>query len=139
MNPIKIAIPTAMLGLALALPAFAQAPSPSASDSMNQAGQDVKEAGSDIGSAAKNVGKGTATAVHDTKITAKIKTALHTDDATKGQKIHVSTSAGVVTLKGKVASADVAARAEQIAQGTEGVKSVDNELAVASSASSNMQ
>jgi hyperosmotically inducible protein len=139
MNQIKIAIPTALLGLALAIPTFAQAPSPSASESMHQAGQDMKEAGSDMGSAAENVGKGTATAVRDTKITAKIKTALHRDDATKGQDIHVSTSAGVVTLKGNVASRDAASRAEQLAQGTEGVKDVDNELAISSSPSSNMQ
>ena len=139
MNPIKMAMPTALLGLALAVPAFAQSASPSASDSMNQAGQEMKQAGSDMGAAAKDAGTGAVTAVRDTKITAKVKAALHLDDATKGQRIKVSTSAGVVTLKGEVASKDVAARAEQIAQGTEGVKSVDNEIAVSNSASSNMQ
>lgn len=138
MKPIKSIIPAAVLGLAFAVPAFAQTSSPSASQSMHQAGQDMKNAGSDTWSAAKNVGHGTATAVHDTTITAKVKEALHSDSMTKSQHIHVTTRAGVVTLKGKVANADALSRAEQIAQGTEGVKSVSNKLAVATSSSSTM-
>lgn len=130
MKNMKSILPIALLGLSIAIPAFAQTSSPSASESMSQAGQDMKSAGSDTVSAAKNVGQGAETAVKDTTITAKIKKSLHSDDATKGQKIHVTTTAGVVTLKGKVASQAAASRAVELAQGTEGVKSVDNELAV---------
>ncbi len=126
-------VSAAVLGLALAVPALAQSNSPSASESMHQAGQDLKQAGSDTMNAAKNAGEGTETAVRDTTITVKVKAALHKDADTKHAKIHVSTSAGVVTLKGKVPSQDVAAHAEQIAQNTEGVKSVNNKLSVASS------
>ena len=130
MKIIKSIVPVALLGLAIAVPTFAQTSSPSASDSMSQAGQDMKAAGSDTVNAAKNVGEGTATAIKDTTITAKVKKSLHGDEATKSQKIHVSTSAGVVTLKGNVASQATAARAVELAQGTKGVKSVDNQLAV---------
>jgi hyperosmotically inducible protein len=147
MKPIKAIIPAAFLGLALAVPAFAQemsspaaASSPSASQSMHEAGKEMKSAGSETWSAAKDTGQGAATAITDTKITAKVKRALHKDEATKGADIHVSTSAGVVTLNGSVASRDAAAKAENLAQSTEGVKSVDNKLAVSgSSSSSSMQ
>src|SRR5205807_3730332 len=90
MKLINAFIPAAFLGLALAVPGFAQemnspaaASSPSAGESMNQAGKEMKSAGSDTWSAAKDTGQGTATAVRDTKITAKVKRALHNDEATK--------------------------------------------------------
>ena len=128
----------AAFALAIAAPSFAQDAAPSASDSMHQAGQEMKNAGSETVSAAKSVGQGTATVVKDTTITAKVKKDLHGDDTTKGEKIHVSTSAGIVTLKGHVDSQAAADRAAQIAQTVEGVKSVDNKLAVAASSSSKM-
>ncbi|MGO9604574.1 MAG: BON domain-containing protein [Candidatus Binataceae bacterium] len=132
MKKINLLIPATILGLAIAVPAMAQdtTSSPSASQSMRQAGQDMEQAGSDTVSAAKNAATGTVTVVKDTKITAEVKTALHRDDTTKTAKIHVSTTAGVVTLMGNVPSSDTAARAEQIAQAAKGVKSVDNQLAV---------
>ncbi|HTR61957.1 MAG TPA: BON domain-containing protein [Candidatus Binataceae bacterium] len=117
---------------------FAQSTSPSASESMHEAGQEMKNAGSDTMNAAENVGHGAKTAVKDTTITAKVKKDLHGDETTKAEKIHVSTSAGVVTLKGHVDSQAAADRAVQIAQNVEGVKSVDNRLAIAGSASSRM-
>ena len=55
------------------------------------------------------------------------------DSEIKASKIRVRTSGGVVTLKGNVPSPDMAARAVQIAQQKEGVKSVDNRLMVANS------
>ena len=135
MKFVKAIVPAAVLALGLAVPAFAQ----SASESMHQAGQDLKSAGSSTVNAAENAGKGTATAVHDTTITAKVKKSLHKDDTTKGQDIHVSTTAGVVTLKGNVSSRETASRAQELTQGTKGVKSVNNELAVSGSSSSSMQ
>jgi len=135
MKFVKAIVPAAVLALGLAVPAFAQ----SASESMHQAGQDLKSAGSSTVNAAENAGRGTATAVHDTTITAKVKKSLHKDDTTKGQDIHVSTTAGVVTLKGNVSSRETASRAQELTQGTKGVKSVNNELAVSGSSSSSMQ
>lgn len=135
MNLIKTIVPAALLAIAFTVPAFAQ----SAGESMHEAGQEMKSAGTETWHAAENAGKGTATAVHDTSITAKVKESLHKDEATKGQDIHVSTTAGVVTLKGNVSSPATAKRAQELAEGTKGVKSVNNELAVSSSSSSNME
>jgi len=135
MNLIKTILPAAVLAIAFALPAFAQ----SAGESMHEAGQEMKSAGTETWHAAENAGHGTATAVHDTSITAKVKQSLHNDDTTRGQDIHVSTTAGVVTLKGNVSSQATATRAQELTEGTKGVKSVNNELAVSGSSASKMQ
>jgi len=135
----KVILSAAVLGLAMAVPAFAQdnPGSPSAGQSMRQAGQSMhqageaaEQAGSDTLNAAKHLGKGTATAMRDTKITAKVKVALHEDKVTEDSDIHVDTVAGVVTLSGHVPSPDAAVRAEQLARQTEGVREVNNKLRV---------
>jgi osmotically-inducible protein OsmY len=127
----KVLVASAALGFGLAVSALAQSDSgATAGQSMNAAGESMEHAGSDTAKAAEQAYHGTATAVRDTKITAKVKAALHDDSAIGHADIHVSTSAGVVTLKGKVASSDAAARAEQLAQNTEGVKEVHNKLQV---------
>ncbi|HLW78935.1 MAG TPA: BON domain-containing protein, partial [Terriglobia bacterium] len=51
--------------------------------------------------------------------------------------IHVTTTAGVVTLNGQVPNSVVAARAEAIAKNIDGVRDVTNDLRVPSSASQN--
>ena len=128
----KMILSAAVLGLAMAAPAFAQENpgSPSASQSMHQAGEAAEEAGSDSLNAAKHLGTGTATAMRDTKITAKVKVALHEDKVTKDSDIRVDTVAGVVTLSGHVPSPDAAVRAEQLARQTEGVREVTNKLRI---------
>ena len=128
----KMILSAAVLGLAMAVPAFAQdnPGSPSASQSMQQAGEAAEQAGSDTLNAVKHVGKGTATALRDTKITTKVRVALHEDKVTEDSDIHVDTVAGVVTLSGHVPSPDAAARAEQLARQTEGVREVNNKLRV---------
>ena len=85
--------------------------------------------------AAKDAYHGTKRAVKDTTITAEVKTALKQDKEVGSSEIHVSTTAGVVTLKGKVPSPDMAAHAAQVAEQSNGVKSVNNQLMVVSSAS----
>jgi hyperosmotically inducible periplasmic protein len=136
MKPFKAIAPIAILGLALAVPSFAQeSSSPSAGDSMHRAGQDIEGAGSDTWHAAKNAGEGTATAVRDTDVTAKVKMALHRDGVTKKADIHVSTTAGVVTLSGTANSSEIVARAEKIAEATKGVRSVNSRVAVLGSPS----
>lgn len=135
MNLIKPIVLAALLAIALTVPAFAQ----SAAESMHEAGQEMKSAGTETWHAAENAGKGTVTAVRDTSITAKVKESLHKDEATKRQDIHVSTTAGVVTLKGNVSSQATATRAQELAEGTKGVRSVNNELAVSGSSSSKME
>jgi osmotically-inducible protein OsmY len=128
----KMILSAAVFGLMMAAPAFAQdnPGSPSAGQSMRQAGEAAEQAGSDTLNAAKHVGKGTVTAMRDTKITAKVKVALHEDKVTEDSDIHVDTVAGVVTLSGHVPSPDAAARAEQLARQTEGVREVNNKLRV---------
>jgi len=135
MRLIKAIVPAAVLAIAFAVPAFAQ----SAGESMHEAGQEMESAGTETWHAAENAGKGTVTAVHDTTITAKVKESLHKDEATKDQDIHVSTTAGVVTLKGNVSSSATATRAQQLTEGTKGVKSVNNALAVSGSPASKIE
>jgi len=130
----RILAPAVILSVGMAFPVFAQS-HPSASDSMDAAGQSMEHAGSDTADAAKDTYHGTATALRDTKITAKVKTALHEDEATEHGDIHVRTVAGVVTLRGRVGSDAVAARAERLAQSTEGVREVDNKLRTTNTAS----
>ena len=149
----RLIVPAVLFGMVLSVPAFAQdnmapanasAPAsvnaPASEDAnapagqqMRAAGQEMKGAGSDTAAAAKDTYHGSERAVKDTTITAEVKEALMSDSEIKASKIHVRTSGGVVTLKGNVPSPDMAARAVQIAQQKEGVKSVDNRLMVANS------
>jgi hyperosmotically inducible protein len=73
-------------------------------------------------------------AVTDTTITGKVKTALATDVGLKTVTgINVDTNNdGIVTLHGKVESADIKKRAGEVAKKVSGVKSVKNEITVAS-------
>jgi hyperosmotically inducible protein len=125
---LKIIVPALVVGLVAAAPIFAQEDSGSASESMHRAGESAGNAASDTGQAIKHAYHGTATAVSDTAITAKVKIALHENKATEDADIHVHTVAGVVTLQGTVPSADTSATAQQVAQQTSGVKEVKNEL-----------
>jgi len=72
----------------------------------------------------------TASASKDGWITSKAKIALYADDRVSGTAINVDTKGGVVTLRGKVASADENKAAEEIAKEIEGVSSVKNNLQV---------
>jgi hypothetical protein len=82
---------------------------------------------------ASHVAEKTVTALRDLKITAKVKAALLGDQLTVHSHINVSTTDGVVTLSGNVLSPYVAARAEQLAKQTEGVKEVVNNLKISHS------
>ena len=79
---------------------------------------------------AKNREKVSSTASNAT-LTTKVKTALASDAGAKTMtSIDVDSNNGVVTLKGKVDSADLKKKAEAIAKQVEGVKSVKNQLRV---------
>jgi osmotically-inducible protein OsmY len=127
---LRLIVPAVVFGMAISIPAFAQDDSSPASQSMHQAGEKMEQAGSDTAAAASDTYHGTKRAVKDTLITAKVKTALHNDKATGDVDIDVATTAGVVTLLGKVPSSSAADRAQQIAMQTEGVKQVNNHLTV---------
>lgn len=71
------------------------------------------------------------TAVDDTAVTARVKSALLADPEVSGLAITVETTNGVVQLSGNVASQAQIAKAEQVARAAEGAGSVQNQLKVA--------
>jgi len=116
-----------LLGLAMTMSAFAQN-KPPASQSMHRPGEAAKNP-------ANHADQGVQIAVKDTTITAKVKAALHQDKEVSNDNIHVSTIAGVVSLKGAVPTKQAAVRAEEIAHETVGVRGVNNKLTVVNSES----
>jgi osmotically-inducible protein OsmY len=135
---LKIIVPMLVLGMAVAAPLVAEdtdsAAPGSARSSMHQAGESMENAASSTGHAVTNAYHGTVTAMTDTKITGKVKYALHEGKVTKGGDIDVDTVNGIVTLHGTVRSASASAKATRIARKTEGVKGVTNNLTMASAA-----
>ena len=111
------ALLTAML-FALPLAVGAQTKD-KASDKMDKATDKVKETTTE----AKE-------AVSDSWLTSKTKIALFADDRVKGREVRVETVNGEVFLRGKVDSPEAKAAAAEVAKGTEGVKSVKNDLQV---------
>jgi hyperosmotically inducible protein len=90
-------------------------PSPTTNSAVNSASSAMNTAGN---------------AISDSAVTAKVKTALLADDNVKGLKIDVDTNNGVVSLSGTADTQANMARAETVAKGIEGVKSVQNRLTV---------
>jgi hyperosmotically inducible periplasmic protein len=75
----------------------------------------------------ESVSRGTSNAA----LTTKVKTALASDVGMRTMtSIDVDSNQGVVTLKGKVDTAEAKKKAEAIAKQVEGVKSVKNQLRV---------
>ena len=126
-NKVLAIVPALVLGIGLALPAFAQERTANsgvpASTSMNQAGQNSA-------AAAQNAYQGAVTAVDDTTITTAVKTNLAAARDLRSGQVHVTTVAGVVTLQGWMHDPVVISRAEAIARDTSGVRNVTNDLQV---------
>jgi hyperosmotically inducible protein len=101
-------------------------PSPGATAAMGTASSAATSAMNSASSAMSNAG----TALSDTALTAKVKTALLADDNVKGLRIDVETNNGVVVLVGTADTPANQERASVVARGVEGVKSVDNRLTV---------
>lgn len=68
--------------------------------------------------------------VDDATITTRVKTALLADPEISGLKIDVDTMEGKVRLKGETKTLALRKKAESIARGVPGVKSVNNQLIV---------
>jgi hyperosmotically inducible protein len=64
----------------------------------------------------------------DTAITAEVKAKLMREDRLNESKISVTTTNGVVTLRGSASSTDAKSVAETTAKSVDGVKSIDNSL-----------
>lgn len=74
----------------------------------------------------KSVGQ----SVDDSAITAKVKTAFAQDPGVKAIEVKVETYKGTVQLTGFVTTEEEKARAEQLAKGVPGVKTVENKIAL---------
>jgi osmotically-inducible protein OsmY len=83
-----------------------------------------------IGCASTSNSTSTGEYIDDRAISAKVKTALHTDDDVSGFQVNVETFKGTVQLSGFVDTAAQAERAEEIARGVDGVEDVVNNISV---------
>jgi osmotically-inducible protein OsmY len=83
-----------------------------------------------IGCASTSNSTSTGEYIDDRAISAKVKTALHTDDDVSGFQVNVETFKGTVQLSGFVDTAAQAERAEEIARGVNGVEDVVNNISV---------
>lgn len=77
--------------------------------------------------------------ISDTVITGKVNAKLMSEDSLKNSNIEVTTTNGVVTLKGKASNSDAKALAKRVAKSVEGVKSVDNSLKTPESSATSAQ
>jgi hypothetical protein len=78
--------------------------------------------------------KNAGTAGTDQTLLAAIQSKLYADEATKAASIKVDVKDGVVTLSGDVPSSDVELAAMKIANGTSGVRNVNDQMKVAAAA-----
>jgi hyperosmotically inducible protein len=69
--------------------------------------------------------------IEDGAVTAAVKTKLLADQMVSGMRIDVDTHDGVVVLSGTVDDARARARANELAQTTQGVLRVEDKLAIA--------
>ena len=102
------------------------APSTTASDAMAATTNAMDKAASATERGMAKAGE----AIGDAAITGKVKTALIADPDVKALKIDVDTKDHVVTLNGSADKQANADKAVTIAQGVEGVKSVENRLTI---------
>ena len=95
-----------------------------------KAGADIRAGAADLAASASAAAGTVAAVMDDAGITASVKTDLAKDPDLSALAINVDTKDGVVTLNGPAPSAAAKSRAEIIAKGVKGVKSVSNNLAV---------
>jgi hyperosmotically inducible protein len=88
------------------------------------------EAGREAAQDARQAGRDAGNKMGDAGITTAVKTKMLADTAVSGLKIDVDTKDGVVILSGNVGSAAEKRRAVEIARGTDGVKSVKDQLKI---------
>lgn len=103
----------------------------SAGKAMERAGDATASAAGSAANSAERAMDNAGKAIDDAGITAKVKSSMLADDQVKGLQINVDTSNGTVTLTGSAQTAAEKQRAEQLATGVEGVRSVQNNITVA--------
>jgi len=94
------------------------------------AGQALTDSRDAAVQASQNAIDGVGTAISDTGISAKIKTALAADPSLSAARITVTTRDGVVRLEGPAPDAAAKERATVLAGAPQGVRGVDNRLAL---------
>jgi hyperosmotically inducible periplasmic protein len=94
-----------------------------ATAALERAGKEVEQGAEQLAQQAKPL-------LDDATLTAKVKAKLAADPEVTAYAIDVDTLEGVVTLSGRVETAEESAEAEKLARDTEGVRSVVNRLAV---------
>lgn len=82
------------------------------------------------GCAGTSTRESTGEYIDNSAITAKVKTALASDELVKAREINVETFRGTVQLSGFVSSSTEKDRAEQVASGVQGVQRVENNITV---------
>lgn len=95
-----------------------------------KAGADIRAGAADLAASASAAAGAVAAVMDDAGITASVKADIAKDPDLSALAINVDTQDGVVTLNGPAPSAAAKERAETIAKGVKGVKSVSNNLAV---------
>jgi osmotically-inducible protein OsmY len=68
--------------------------------------------------------------IDNSAITARVKSALASDDMVKGREINVESFRGTVQLSGFVSTSEEKARAERVAKSVAGVEEVKNDISV---------
>lgn len=101
-----------------------------AQSSLEQATEATKRAAEDAADFARDTAERTGDFLSDSAITARVKTALFEADQVSANQINVETINGHVVLSGVVATSSEADLAKQLAEGIEGVKSVENDIEV---------
>lgn len=101
--------------------------------SAESAGAQMAEAGRDAKAATAEAVRDAGNAVSDAAITASVNAELAKDPTLSALQIDVDTSGGKVALKGTAPDQAARDRAAQLAQGVDGVTSVDNQLKVGTS------
>ena len=94
--------------------------------------QPAETAGKKIDQSMAKMGEKTGKAIDDVAITAAVKAGILAEPGLKVLQIDVDTKDGQVMLTGSADSAENVQRATQIATAVQGVKSVENRLAVSS-------
>ena len=94
--------------------------------------QPAETAGKKLDQSMAKIGEKTGKAIDDTTITAAVKAGILTEPGLKVLKNDVETKDGQVMLTGSADSDQDVQRATQIANNVQGVKSVDNRIAVSS-------
>jgi osmotically-inducible protein OsmY len=99
-------------------------------EAVAKAGEAVEQGMEKAGAAAETGMARAAEALDDGAVTAKVKARLIADPEVTALEINVDTKDGVVTLTGTAATQALKEEAGKLAAGTEGVKSVKNDIQV---------